>query len=386
MTRQALHAIVVASIVLLAGCAGGIANSPTPDTGQTDSAPATDAGTVAFYISDEENAIDDFRHLNVTVTRVGFERASADGGGWVEREVDNETVDLTELKGPNATLVDEYNVPNGTYSKVFIHVDEVNATLQNGQQVRVKLPSEKLQIQKEFTVENGSEANFVFDIAVHKAGNSGKYILKPVISESGTDVPIKSIDDAEREGELNVTVVGNVSQGEDATVEVTCNGQPVANATVTVNDEAVGTTDADGRITFEVPREEELEVDVTKADAEGELEIEFETEDEENERDDDADDEQGDDADDEQENDADDELNATFVGNVSQGENATVRVTQNGSAVENVTVIVNDETVGTTTGDGELTFEVPDTDSLTVTVQWNDAEAELEREFEDDDD
>lgn len=384
MTRQALHAVVVASIVLLAGCAGGIANSPTPDAGQTDSSPTTDAGTVAFYISDEENAIDDFQHLNVTVTRVGFERASADGGGWVEREVDNETVDLTELKGPNATLVDEYDVPNGTYSKVFVHVDEVNATLQNGQQVRVKLPSEKLQIEKEFAVENGSEANFVFDIAVHKAGNSGKYILKPVISESGTDVPIESIDDAEREDELNATFVGNVSQGENATVEVTRNGEPVANATVEVNDEAVGTTDAEGRITFGVPPEEELEVDIRKADAEGELEVEFETEDEDDEREDDAEDEQEGDADDEQGDDAEDVLNATFVGNVSQGENATVRVTQNGSAVENATIVVNDETVGTTDGDGELTFAVPDTDSLTVIAQQGDAETELEREFEDD--
>lgn len=392
MTRQTLHAVVVASIVLLAGCAGGIANSPTPEAGQTNSSPSTDAGTVAFYISDEENAIDDFRHLNVTVTHVGFERASANGGGWVEREVDNETVDLTELKGPNATLVDEYDVPNGTYSKVFVHVGEVNATLQNGQQVRVKLPSEKLQIEKEFAVENGSEANFVFDIAVHKAGNSGKYILKPVISESGTDVPIESIDDAEREDELNATFVGNVSQGENATVEVTRNGVPVANATVEVNDETVGTTDADGRITFGVPPEEDLEVDIRKTDAEGELEVEFETEDEDAERGDDAEDEQEDDADDEQEDDTDDEqgddaedvLNATFVGNVSQGENATVRVTRNGSAVENAMIVVNDETIGTTDGDGERSFAVPDTESLTVIARQGDAETELEREFEDD--
>ena len=149
----------------------------------------------------------------MTVTRVGFERAAADGGGWINREIGNATVDLTALQGANATLVDEFDIPNGTYGKVFVHISEVNATLQNGERIRVKLPSEKLQIQKEFTVGNDSQVRFVFDIAVHEAGNSGKYVLKPVISESGTDVPIEPTGNQNRHEDLELQFVGKDSPG-----------------------------------------------------------------------------------------------------------------------------------------------------------------------------
>lgn len=318
MTQRTLQVFLLAGLVLLAGCVGGISDSPASPTtdesgvattnedqpsatettqpsttdadGADGSSSAGDAGTVSFYISDEKNAIEDFRNLNVTVTGVGFERAAANGGGWVEREVDDQTVDLTKLQGANATLIDEYAIPNGTYGKVFIHVGAVNATLRNGEHVRVKLPSEKLQLEEGFTVANGSSVNFVFDITVHEAGNSGKYVLKPVISESGTDVPIDPTDDreddegdderddhenAESNETLNATFLGNVSQGENATLRVTRNDTAVENATVAVDGETAGTTDADGEFTFEVPDEETLTVTIEAGDAEVELEREF---------------------------------------------------------------------------------------------------------------
>ncbi|WP_224450539.1 DUF4382 domain-containing protein [Haloprofundus salilacus] len=374
-------------MVLLAGCAGGISESPmtpTADTSEHATTPTTDtsqsnavataatavstnAGTVAFYISDEENAIGDFQHLNVTVTRVGFERAAADGGGWVRHDVDAQTIDLTELQGANATLIDKYNLENGTYSKVFIHVSNVNATLQNGEQKRVKLPSKKLQLTNEFTVENGSEVNFVFDITVHKAGNSGKYILKPVISESGTDVPIKPKDDEEQREGLNLELVGNVSQGENVTAEVTRDDKPVANATVVVNEQVVGETDTDGQLSFEVPNDETLKVTVKEGGDQAAREVKFEPTSEQGEK---------------EKKEVTSSLHATFISNVSQGENATLSVTQNDSSVENADVFVNDEEVGTTDANGEITFEIPNADTMTVTVQVGDEELEVEREFE----
>jgi len=369
MRQHTLHALVVAGVLLVAGCAGGLSGTPesaTTDASQVSDSPTgapTVGGSVAFYISDEQNAMGDFQHLNVTVTRVGFERAAEDKGGWVEHDVDNATVDLTALQGPNATLIGEYNLSNGTYSTVFVHVGNVNATLQNGEEVRVKLPSEKLQIQQPFTVDNGSTVDFVFDITVHKAGKSGKYILKPVIGESGTDVPIEPTEDDEREDELQATFLGNVTRGDNATIDVKRGGEPVANATVLVNGNTVEPTDADGRTTFEVPDADEVAIEVTAGDAETELEAEFETDEADSEADT-----------------ADDELTATFVGTVSQ--NATVSVMRGGNPVENATVVVNDEPVGTTGVDGQRTFEVPDAESLTVTVQVGDEEIELERGLE----
>ncbi|SDY46987.1 DUF4382 domain-containing protein [Halobellus clavatus] len=372
MNRNAIASVLVAALVLLAGCAGGLTGSPDGTTA-TDSAvqstsDATSAGTVNFYVSDEQNAIGDFEHLNVTITRVGLKPAgegddeetddvadddadSEDADGepvsdenetsstataetetdddstddadsteddadstedgddaadddseaedsdaeseeWVEYEVENRTVDLTELQGANATQLASFDVPNGSYEKVFVYVSSVNGTLKDGSDQRVKLPSGKLQLNSAFTVGNGEEVDFVFDITAFEAGQSGKYILKPVISESGTDVEIDSVDDDENESDeredddrptaaeraLNASFTENVTRGENATLSVTRNGSAVANASVSVNAEEVGTTAADGTITIAVPENaEELEVSVSRDELEAEVEIDFES-------------------------------------------------------------------------------------------------------------
>ncbi|MGB9958000.1 DUF4382 domain-containing protein [Haloferax prahovense] len=378
-------------MVVLAGCAGGagtLTDSQTDgsaDTTTTASSGGDDAartGTVNFYVSDEQNAIADFEHLNVTIERVTLVRADGDaeteveaeaedvenesetdadaeanasveveleanatanatntsvstngsvdadanadadadieesadtndtveaeGESSVTYEVENVTVDLTELQGENASLVGEYDVPEGNYTKVFVHVSDVNGTLKTGEQVNVKLPSNKLQLNTDFEVGNGESVDFVFDITAFEAGNSGKYILKPVVSESGTDVPITKVgaekkaeaeaeaeteaeveagenetDDGERaetdaESDLTVSFDGNVSAGENVTVVVTRNGTPVENATVTINGETAGTTDADGELGVTIPDERDVTVVVVDGETESETEFEFE--------------------------------------------------------------------------------------------------------------
>ncbi|ELZ98391.1 DUF4382 domain-containing protein [Haloferax sulfurifontis] len=395
-------------MVVLAGCAGGAGtmtetqtdgSADATTTASSDGGDAARTGTVNFYVSDEQNAIADFEHLNVTIERVtlvradGDAEAEADGGdaetetetetdaetdtdaatdadaeanasveveieanatanttngsastngsvgadadadadaeteepadandtdaaegeSSVTYEVDDATVDLTELQGENASLVGEYDVPEGNYTKVFVQVSDVNGTLKTGEQVDVKLPSNKLQLNTDFEVGNGESVDFVFDITAFEAGGSGKYVLKPVVSESGTNVPITTVgaeetadadaeaeaeaeadanagveaaenetgDDGERaetdaEGNLTVSFDGNVSAGENATVVVTRNGTPVENATVTINGETAGTTDADGELGVAIPGERDVTVVAVDGEAETETEFEFE--------------------------------------------------------------------------------------------------------------
>lgn len=342
MRRQTLLTLLTAVMLVLAGCAGSTGGDGSPttdgtttpdaelDDSDTDSGGTTATGTVQFYVSDDPGQIDDFRHLNVTISQIGFQRAdggeemddegveneseeetetpenetetpenetetpedtddetttepvttttdtTTDGGvavapqadnheneteedgemdgnetempddmdgnetesddgmdgtesdedgemeededgetegdegddsesrdGWVTYDVDSRTVDLTQLKGDNATLIDSPELPAGNYSKVFVYVSDINATLTDGSSVNVKLPSNKLQLNKGFTLEPNSTVSFVYDITVFKAGNSGKYILKPVISESGPDKRVDDVDDRsdEREGD-----------------------------------------------------------------------------------------------------------------------------------------------------------------------------------------
>lgn len=292
--RKPVLLAAVAVMVVLAGCAGagpGSTTAPTdaePDATSTDTDRTDDdgdqMGTVAFYISDDPNDIDDFRHLNVTVTEVQFhyagndssdeettvtvtseptstesaeptttepaeptttetaemtaeatpaltstatpEMAAAaaqetdddedeaeedesdeesetedgdedDGDGqarWITRDLNDTTVDLTELQGANATLLENLSMPAGEYTQVRLVVSDINATLTDGSDQRVKLPSERLKLITPFTLGSGDTVNFVFDITVQKAGNSGKYILQPVAGESGTEQEIDRAD------------------------------------------------------------------------------------------------------------------------------------------------------------------------------------------------
>jgi hypothetical protein len=266
---NAVRAVAVAGLLLLAGCAGSVpgGSQTTSATAAATDGEATDGeGTVQFFLSDERNAIDQFEHLNVTVTKVGIHRVADDAtpvntssvtetgatpatssptatatdgdeddanGDWVEHEA-NRTVDLTELQGANATEFGTFGAPNGTYDKVFVYVSAINGTLEGGEQVNVKLPSNKLQLQKTFTVGDGEATQFVFDMTVFEAGNSGKYILKPVVGESGTSDDVEIIERPDAAGGSDADERGNETRGGDENgTDETQTNETVVNGTQT---------------------------------------------------------------------------------------------------------------------------------------------------------
>lgn len=156
-------------------------------------AQQTGEANFRLLISDEQNAINDFAHLWVTIDRVGMQRGG-EQGGWHELQIPDghNRIDLVGLTGDAAEELIMARIPAGRYSKVFIHVDDVYGELLSGATTPVKLPSERLQIVKPFAVQQDSITSFVFDITVIAAGNSNrevKYILKPVIGESGAEQP-----------------------------------------------------------------------------------------------------------------------------------------------------------------------------------------------------
>ncbi|WP_435100866.1 DUF4382 domain-containing protein [Halarchaeum sp. P4] len=191
MQRQSLLALAMVALVALAGCS----TAPGGDGGEAGT------GTMTVYLSDQPGAIEDFEHLNVTVSSVGFHKVNASSGGnqsgnesgeWIQKNVTG-TYDLTQLKGQNATNLTQLGLPNGTYNNVFIHVSEVNGTLTDGTHPDVKLPSNKLHVQANFTIGSGEEATFVYDVRVHETGN-GKYIIRPNAGESGANKPVTKVN------------------------------------------------------------------------------------------------------------------------------------------------------------------------------------------------
>ena len=338
--KRELTALAVAAMLALAGCGAQIGDSG----GRTSTAPASDAtergsegGTVRMYVSDERNAVGLFAHLNVTITEVGLRPAgvtastnasadgateangtddgsesapsatatgsaaatgSADAGGddeWQSYVVEERTVDLTELQGENATHLGDLTVPAGEYDGVFVRVSDVEATLKGGERVRVKLPSDRLRIEDGFAVGAASATDFVFDITVFEAGTSGKFVLKPVADESGTDQRVRLVEtgrtinpsvnananasasastgtnvsagvngsvdtdgpgnatESIADGELDVSVREPPAPGASVAVSVTDGEGPVEAATVRVGGTVAGTTDAEGKVTVRLP-------------------------------------------------------------------------------------------------------------------------------------
>ncbi|MFB6166696.1 MAG: hypothetical protein ABEJ62_00335, partial [Candidatus Nanohaloarchaea archaeon] len=127
----------------------------------------------------------------------------------------------------------------------------------------------KKTIRHEVTKNGNTLVSFVKEIFVGPRASAN--------AEAESDSGGQVTGDESEEG-LNLEFTSNVSQGENATIEVTENGEAVANATVKVSGEVVGQTDAGGTATFTVPGEEKVKVKVEKGDHTAELEVEFESE------------------------------------------------------------------------------------------------------------
>jgi hypothetical protein len=151
-------------------------------------------GNFVLLISDEINAIEDFKSLNVSITRVEI-ISSDDSGESVQFTPETQVVDLTRVKGEATQQIWRGSIPLGEYAKVILYVDSIVGVLKEtkvlegtGATVEVKLPSDKLQISMPFQIATETITSFTFDVTVVSTGNeqSGiKYILKPQIGESG---------------------------------------------------------------------------------------------------------------------------------------------------------------------------------------------------------
>lgn len=166
-------------------------------------------GQFQLFVSDSPADIDKFDYLNVTVSEVRVfpeseDNSSNSSNNSFKQFNIKETVDLTQLKGDNATSVLSEELEAGNYSKLELEASSIDAEI-NGTSEEVKLPSGKLQLTKGFTVAQNQTTEFVFDIQVALRGNQQNnqgYILRPVISQSGVvgeDVEINRKQDSRPE-------------------------------------------------------------------------------------------------------------------------------------------------------------------------------------------
>ena len=188
-------------VVLMAGCA-----VPPWETSPGETA------NFRFLLSDDDSevtAIGNFTSIIVTVSKIGFHQGG-ESGNWTEPEnYITWTGDLLDLIGTNATVIWSGHIEPGNYTKAFIYVSNVTGTLTQeagGGQADIRIPSDKLQITIPFTITaGGAIVDYVFDITIIKAGNSGQYLIKPQVGESGPNQEYREVKKEDQDASTRET-------------------------------------------------------------------------------------------------------------------------------------------------------------------------------------
>lgn len=153
----------------------------------------------------------------------GDDEGDGDGDrGFYVLDLDDPTVDLTQVVGDRALPIFDGELEAGSYRKLELHVGDVEGIV-DGETVEVMVPSGKLQLTKPFELAAGEELDFVFDVNVVKRGRQASYNLKPVVSQSGVrgkDVEVEEVDEEDAaDGE------GNAADGDDGDDEDATDGE-----------------------------------------------------------------------------------------------------------------------------------------------------------------
>ena len=134
----------------------------------------------------------DYEEVNVEIIDIQYNSSEGEKG-WKSFTPENGypiQVDLTKLIAGNDLLLTDEIIPAGSFKQIRLILSDNNTVLLEGETTPVHLdtPSAEqsgLKIMLDEDLEGGSSYTFILDWDVQrsvvKAGNSGKYILKPVI-------------------------------------------------------------------------------------------------------------------------------------------------------------------------------------------------------------
>ncbi len=131
----------------------------------------------------------DYEAVYVDIQEIRINATSDETNGWVTLDNINTGVyDLLKFTNGIDTLLGENEIPSGKISQIRLILGERNSVVVDGDSVELDTPSAQqsgLKLQVNATLEPELEYDVLLDFdaaqSVVKAGNSGKYNLKPVI-------------------------------------------------------------------------------------------------------------------------------------------------------------------------------------------------------------
>ena len=147
-----------------------------------------------------------YQEVNVDVKglRIHYTPSSEDSEGeWIELPFEPMKINLLELTNGVDTLLTSAELEPGTYKELRMILGNDNSVMVDSTAEYLKVPSGQqsgYKVKFQTDLEAGEELDVTIDFdaaqSVHKAGNSGMYILKPVLKafvESGDEVETGSI-------------------------------------------------------------------------------------------------------------------------------------------------------------------------------------------------
>jgi hypothetical protein len=146
------------------------------------------SGSVALLLAD--NPSDDYESIFLCITSVSL--IPSQGNPYVLFESDRPEgycVDLLKYREKDFLFTVRNKVPAGFYNKIRLEVSKVYSDPPCGQDGKIKLPSERVDLNPQggFYVRSGKTLSIRLDVdanksfALHQAGNSGKCIFRPVV-------------------------------------------------------------------------------------------------------------------------------------------------------------------------------------------------------------
>jgi len=154
-----------------------------------DDSKVADTSRVQLKLIDAEG---DYEEVNIEIIDILY-NSSEDEEGWISFTPEEGypiNVNLTELIAGNSVLLTDEIVPSGMLKQIRLVLSNNNTLRLKDEPSLIPLdtPSAQqsgLKLKLDTELEPGFSYNFILDWDVHKsivkAGNSGKYILKPVI-------------------------------------------------------------------------------------------------------------------------------------------------------------------------------------------------------------
>lgn len=222
---------------------------PSDDVGDEDDTVEGDDVADSTSVEDtgdttDDDDVDDLHGDDSNGNDVGDDdEGSNSQQGWVEIDLEGETVDLTEVIGERAVAVAETPLAAGRYSSIELSVESVEGIAANAdeqeasdgemmsdetdqnsesqpdtpededepdtdedgseEELIVHVPSDRLRLVRPFDVVTDEKLSFVFDINVVRRGQTGTYNLLPVIGKSGVVGKDVNAEEIERDDEVD---------------------------------------------------------------------------------------------------------------------------------------------------------------------------------------